>query len=166
MPRLYLAAVPGDVYPAALVVQLRSGPAARLAQRLRDVTASVDPNLRLDNLEGFADFWVRERFAFRMLALGIVAVTMSVLLMSAAGIYAMMSFTVAGRRREIGIRAALGADARRVLMGIFGRACAQLGAGVALGLAIAAAIQWIGGAGGTMGGQRRAPSAERRRADV
>jgi hypothetical protein len=144
-PRLYFAANPGDVYPAALVVQLRSGPAARLSQRLRDVTASVDPSLRLERLEGFADFWVRERFAFKMLALGIIAVTMSVLLLSAAGIYAMMSFTVARRRREIGIRAALGADSRRVLMGIFGRACAQLGTGIALGLTAAAAIQWIGG---------------------
>ena len=69
---------------------------------------------------------------------------MSVLLLSAAGIYAMMSFTVARRRREIGIRAALGADARRVLTGIFGRASAQLGAGIALGLAVASAIEWIG----------------------
>src|SRR5690606_11258293 len=48
--------------------------------------------------------------------------------------YAMMSFTVARRRREIGIRAALGADARQVLTGIFARAGLQLGAGVAGGL--------------------------------
>jgi len=69
----------------------------------------------------------------------------SVLLLSAAGIYAMMSFTVARRRREIGIRAALGADARRIVAGIFGRAAAQLGAGVALGLLVAATLDWLGG---------------------
>src|SRR5687767_15915559 len=86
----------------------------------------------------------------RMVALLVVAINASVLLLSAAGIYAMMSFTVARRRREIGIRAALGADARRVLMGIFGRASSQLGAGIALGLAVASAIEWIG-PGGTMG---------------
>jgi predicted lysophospholipase L1 biosynthesis ABC-type transport system permease subunit len=150
MPRLYFAAAPGDVYPAALVVKVRTAPASRFIQRLRDITASVEPHARFDNLEGVADFWVRERFAFRVMSLGIVLVTMSVLLLSAAGIYAMMSFTVARRRREIGIRAALGADARRVLMGIFGRASAQLGAGIALGLAVASAIEWIG-PGGTMG---------------
>jgi ABC-type antimicrobial peptide transport system permease subunit len=74
-----------------------------------------------------------------------------VLLLSAAGIYAMMSFTVARRRREIGIRAALGADARRVLVGIFGRACAQIGAGVAAGLGVAAVLEWSGA--GLMGGR-------------
>ena len=79
-----------------------------------------------------------------------IAGTASVLLLSAAGIYAMMSFTVSRRRREIGIRAALGADARRVVTGIFGRAGAQLGAGIAVGLAIASTFEWVG-PGGTMG---------------
>jgi ABC-type antimicrobial peptide transport system permease subunit len=80
----------------------------------------------------------------------IIAGAFSVLLLSAAGIYAMMSFTVSRRRREIGIRTALGADARRVVTGIFGRAGAQLGAGIAVGLAIASAFEWLG-PGGTMG---------------
>jgi putative ABC transport system permease protein len=77
---------------------------------------------------------------------GISAITASVLLLSATGIYAMMSFTVAGRRREIGIRAALGADRRRVLTGVFARAGAQLGAGVLAGLILAAAVNQVAGA--------------------
>ena len=84
------------------------------------------------------------------MAAAITAGPLSVLLLSAAGIYAMMSFTVSRRRREIGIRAALGADARRVVTGIFGRASAQLGAGIAVGLAVASAFEWLG-PGGTMG---------------
>ena len=83
---------------------------------------------------------------------GIMSVTGSVLLLSAAGIYAMMSFTVARRRREIGIRAALGADARRVLVGVFGRASAQIGAGIAVGLTFAAAFEQLV-PGGVMGGR-------------
>lgn len=59
---------------------------------------------------------------------------LSVLLLSAAGIYAMMSFTVARRRREIGIRSALGADSRRVLGSIFARASAQIIAGILIGV--------------------------------
>jgi hypothetical protein len=42
----------------------------------------------------------------RLIALAMVAVTGSILLLSAAGIYAMMPFTVVRRRREIGIRSA------------------------------------------------------------
>jgi hypothetical protein len=42
-----------------------------------------------------------------------------------AGIYSMMSFTVTQRRREIGIRAALGANPQRILAGIFSRALGQ-----------------------------------------
>ena len=75
-----------------------------------------------------------------MLVLGLGVITMSVLLLSAAGIYAMMSFTVAQRRREIGIRTALGADRRRILGSIFARALVQLGIGVAAGLTVAALL--------------------------
>jgi putative ABC transport system permease protein len=60
-------------------------------------------------------------------------ITVSVLLLSAAGIYALMSFTVAQRRREIGIRTALGGDPRRILAGIFGRVMKQLMIGLAIG---------------------------------
>ena len=59
------------------------------------------------------------------------------LLLSAAGIYALMSFTVSQRKKEIGIRAAMGADARRLLISIFSRAAGQLGAGVAAGIVFA-----------------------------
>jgi ABC-type antimicrobial peptide transport system permease subunit len=71
----------------------------------------------------------------------VVAVVLAVLLLSAAGIYAMMAFTVARRTREIGIRSALGADSRRLLRDTFARASAQLGAGVLVGLVLAAFIR-------------------------
>ena len=72
-----------------------------------------------------------------------MAINASVLLLSAAVIHAMMSFTVTRRWREIGIRVALGADGRRVLMGIFGRASAQIGAGVVAGLPLAGTFEWM-----------------------
>jgi len=79
----------------------------------------------------------REQGLMRMIGLTITAVMGSVVVLSAAGIYALMSFTVARRRREIGIRAALGADPAGVLAGIFSRALAQLGVGAAIGMAAA-----------------------------
>jgi predicted permease len=149
-PRLYHAAVPGQLYPASLIVRVRGGDPSAFAPKLREITATVDPTLKLERVSGVLPAWNGEQLAFRMMALAVIAGTASVLLLSAAGIYAMMSFTVSRRRREIGIRAALGADARHVVMGIFGRAGAQLGAGIAAGVAIASAFEWLG-PGGTMG---------------
>jgi len=82
------------------------------------------------------------------------AATLIVLLLSAAGIYAMMSFTVARQRREIGIRAALGADPRRLLTGIFARSASRLIAGIAAGIVIAFAFDRAAN-GETMGGSPR-----------
>jgi predicted permease len=151
-PRLYAAARPGDNIPATLIIQVQSGDPTHLSERLRAVSASVHPTLKLESLTGVVQEFNHARQAIWYVSLGILAVTASVLLLSAAGIYAMMSFTVAKRRREIGIRAALGADARRVLLGIFGRASAQIGAGVMAGLLVAAGMEWVGGAD-LMGGK-------------
>jgi putative ABC transport system permease protein len=70
-----------------------------------------------------------------------------VLLLSAAGMYALMSFTVSQRRREIGVRSALGGGARHILVGVLGRAALQLGIGVTVGLVLVyAADRMAGGA--------------------
>jgi hypothetical protein len=143
--------VPADVAemspPFDLAIRIRGSSATSFAPRLRELAAGVDPTLQLDRLIGAAERHRQWRLVPRYIAIGTTAVTMSVLLLSAAGIYAMMSFTVARRRREIGIRSALGADARRVLTSIFARASAQLGAGILLGLIGTVAIDRVAGRG-------------------
>ena len=63
-------------------------------------------------------------------------VSFIVLLLSATGIHALMSFIVARRTREIGIRAALGAHPGRIIAGIFGRALIQISIGLLAGSAL------------------------------
>ena len=129
----YHAAVPGQIHPAHLQLRLRGGPAG-LAERVRDVAASVDPTLHVDEIRTLAEIYREHRFGDNLGALTIVAVTGSVLLLSAAGLYALMAFTVAQRRREIGIRSALGAPAGHLLTAVFRRAFCQIGAGSAAGM--------------------------------
>src|SRR6185295_6112284 len=75
---------------------------------------------------------------------GLATVTLSVLLLSAAGLYALMSFTVTRRRREIGIRMALGARPGPMLASIFARALWQIAAGVVVGVAAALVLhRWL-----------------------
>ena len=56
---------------------------------------------------------------------------------SASGIYALMSFTVTERTREIGIRTALGAPRSSIVSTIAKRALAQLGVGILVGMPLA-----------------------------
>jgi len=106
--------------------------------RFRDIGAEVDPTLQLKDVGVLADLYDTLRAPLRSIAWSAVLVTTSVLLLSAAGIYALMSFTVAQRTREIGIRMALGAPPQRVLLNVFGRAAWQIFAGVVVGSVLSA----------------------------
>jgi predicted permease len=140
--RVYRATTLDEISaPVSLAIRVRASPASTFAGRLREITAAVDPTLQLGGLQSAAEQERQGQRTMRLVALGIVAATASVLLLSAAGIYAMMSFTVVRRRREIGIRSALGADPRRILGSIFARAGAQLAAGVVIGLLMAVALE-------------------------
>jgi predicted permease len=132
-PTIYHPAAPGEVHPVVLSMRFKGRVPAGIADRVRAMGAEVDPALQLRRVRPLAEFYGEVRSFWRYLAWGIGLVTASVLLLSAAGIYAMMSFAVARRTREIGIRTALGANPRRLLLGIFGRAMRQLALGVLVG---------------------------------
>jgi predicted permease len=142
-PRVYHPASPGDVYPAMLAVQVRGTSPSAFADRLREIGAMVDPNLQLRDLSSADDVLKREQGIMRLIGLTLAAVMLSVVVLSGAGIYSLMSFTVARRRKEIGIRAALGADPRQILGSIFSRAFGQLAIGAALGIAGAIGIEQL-----------------------
>jgi ABC-type antimicrobial peptide transport system permease subunit len=65
------------------------------------------------------------------------------LFLASVGLYAVMSFSVIRRTREVGIRMALGAQARNVVQMIFGQGAVQLGVGMTVGLALAFGISQL-----------------------
>jgi putative ABC transport system permease protein len=135
---------PTDPSGVGLIVRVRSGAAAEHIERLREMAASIEPTVRL-NARPLADVYRQEQIAFRLVTFAVGLVIFSVLLLSAAGIYALMSFTVAQRRKEIGIRTALGADSNRLLWAIFSRSAAQLGVGVIVGVTAVFGLDWMNG---------------------
>ena len=141
-PVLYRPFTPGASSVGSLVVRVSGGTPSSHVGRLRELTAAVDPTVRLSAYP-LVDIYRQQNVAMRLVATALVLVIVSVLLLSAAGVYALMSFTVSQRRKEIGIRAALGADPQRILRSIFARAAVQLGCGIAAGIAAAVLIDGL-----------------------
>ena len=127
-----------------LIVRTKGADAASVAPRLRDIVVALDPTVRMTP-RPMLDLYRQMDLAMRLVALVLALIIVSVLLLSAAGIYALMSFTVSQRKKEIGIRAAMGADGRRLLVSVFSRAGGQLGAGVIAGIVLAVAADTLSG---------------------
>jgi putative ABC transport system permease protein len=152
VPKVYHPAAAGDVYPVTLSVRLGGGAAPSLPSAARQAVAAIDPSLQLRDVQRLDDVLLREQSLFRLIAVVLVLLTLSVVVLSAAGIYAMMSCTVEQRRKEVGIRAALGADPRRILVAIFGRAFGQLAIGAAVGVCVVLLLEF-GSEGELLGNQ-------------
>lgn len=136
--RMYVAMRTGTQQPQAAHLALHAGldPAATL-RRLTAIAANLDPGVRVEDVRRLDEVYGEAQLSSNLISYALAIVTLSVLILSAAGLYALMSFTVAMRRREIGIRTALGARSKRLLAGVFARALWQLAGGVALGVSVA-----------------------------
>jgi hypothetical protein len=137
---LYRPGIPAGDATVRIAVRLASGAPSALVPRLRAIALAVDPTLGIDEVRALDEVGRAERMGVRLLAavMGMFAVV--ALLLSSAGIFAMMAFTVSQRTREIGIRAALGAHPGRIVTAIFARGLRQLAAGVVVGAAGAALL--------------------------
>ena len=134
--RVYHPPLPGQLYQTTFV-RFGGPEVAAFVPRLKAMTASLDPTLQIRNAKPFNEYLEQETRFMRIASIALITLTLSVLLLSAAGIYSLMSLTVNQRRREIGIRAALGAYPRNILMSIFRRSARQLVIGVLIGVVAA-----------------------------
>ena len=137
--RMYVPAPSGAGGPASSIqLVLHAGrDAAAMSRRLQDIGTNLDPVLRLDDVRRLDEVYGETQMSNNLTSYALAIVTLSVLVLSAAGLYALMSFTVTLRRREIGIRTALGARPGRLLASVFARALWQIAAGVVVGVTIA-----------------------------
>lgn len=128
---VYSAVFPGSF---GLAMRIEHAP-ANFSQRIREIVTAVDPTLGVSSILPLADVY-RSRpdgAAGRFLTWTLSLAILVLLFLSTAGIYALTSFAVTQRRREIGIRVALGAQTNRILRSVFSRAAFQFGLGAALG---------------------------------
>jgi putative ABC transport system permease protein len=106
----------------------------------RRVLRDLDPEMPMANVKT-VEQWIAASAAQPRLNASLVAVfAASALLIGAIGIYGVLSFSVSQRKREIGVRLALGAQRANVVKRIFGEGMAVAALGIAVGVCAAAAL--------------------------
>ena len=115
-----------------------TGDPGAMATRVRETLATMDPNLPVYDamsMQAVIDdaTWFYTVFGTLFMAFGFAA-----LFLAAIGLYGVMSFSVSQRRREMGIRMALGAKEERLIRLAMQRGVRQLAIGIVLGIGLAA----------------------------
>jgi hypothetical protein len=129
-----------SMYPLNAAIHVRGDP-REFMPRLRAIATDVDVTLRLTDVMPLKDvangeiklyaFWVRLT----------TIVSAMILLLSLVSIYAVMSFAVSRRTREIGVRVALGGSRSRIVRAVFKQPLRQLGLGLLAGTWLVWALQ-------------------------
>lgn len=119
---------------ATLVARTEGDPHAVLAALRREVQ-EIDPTLPLFDVKTLTEHMEIPLFPARMAAGTLGSFGVLALILAAIGIYGVMSYVVAGRTREIGLRMALGAQSSNVRQLILrqGMTLALIGAAIAFG---------------------------------
>jgi putative ABC transport system permease protein len=128
--------VPFRPYPFARIAVRTQGDPRAVIARLHEIVRREQPNAQVQSAETLEAMMTTAGSIFRGLGAGLLSVGVSALVLSAVSIYALVSFGVAQRTKEIGIRVAVGARPRHILRAVLQREIGLLVAGASLGLVL------------------------------
>jgi predicted permease len=119
-------------------------PAGPIVEGLRAEVRAIDPAMPLYNVRTLAEHVDRSLYLDRLRATLVGALAVLALALAAVGIYAVLSYTIAERTREVGVRLALGAPPMAVLRMLLATgarvAVVGIGVGVLLSLALTGVV--------------------------
>jgi len=126
--------------PRATVYIRTSGDPSRSIDPVRSVVRRLDPRLPVRALDPAAEIRGSLLAPWRLGYLAMGCLGGIAVLLAGAGLYGVLAYAVSQRRREIGVRMALGADSPRVVRMILLGGLRLLGVGLAVGFPLAAAV--------------------------
>lgn len=122
---------------SAILVARGDGDPGALAARLRTTAKELDPDLYVHSAMSATESTSTALFLPRMAGIVLGVFGGLALLMAAIGLYGIVSYTVASREREVGIRLSLGARADEVVRLMMGRGLRLVGVGLVAGTVLA-----------------------------
>jgi putative ABC transport system permease protein len=126
--------------PLYLATHVRRGDPTSVLPTLRRIAAEISPELRLSEVQRLDQGTSTDTRAWNGFANFILLLSAIALVLSLAGIYAITSFTVSRRTREIAIRVALGAQVSNIVANVFRGPLFQVALGVGVGCVMMGAL--------------------------
>ena len=136
LPTLYVAHAQFPMDSLAIAVRTRGEPNASIAP-IRAILREQDPDIPMFRVQSMDEVAAAAIAQPRLNTILLVAFAGSAMLLSAIGLYGVLSYAVGQRTREIGLRLALGANRGEVLRMVIGQASRLAIAGVVAGLGAA-----------------------------
>jgi putative ABC transport system permease protein len=142
-----------DALPTMSILARGNPDLASTVGIIRDQVRALDPDLPVFNISTVQESLSVNRWPQRVFGSMFAIFALIALSLATVGLYAVTAYAVSRRTREIGVRVALGADARQVWWAVTGPALRQLALGLLMGLVGAAAVArvlpaMVGGTGG------------------